>query len=228
MKKKFFSLIHGDDVQVAPGTKVIPSKEYDTMLDAKGVVEKVQKDAVLFKEEVAIECEKLKEQAQKDGYEAGFQEWAEHIEKFQNEINALRKEYSKLLAPVALKATQKIVGKAFEMSDDLIYNIVNNALKPVLQHKKVTIYVNKDDLEALERNREKLRNVFESIETLSIREREDITQGGCVIETEGGIINARLENQWAVLERAFEQLLKSVSDDTKSEPKDKETLQETQ
>jgi len=226
VKKKFFSLIHGDDVQIAPETKIIPAKEYDTMLDAKEVLKKVQDDAINFKEEIAVECEKLKEQAQKDGYEAGFQEWAENIEKFQSEIDSLREEYSKILAPVALKATQKIVGKAFEMSDDLIYNIVSNALKPVLQHKRVTIYVNKQDLESLEHNREKLKNVFEHIEILSIREREDISQGGCVIETEGGIINARLENQWTVLERAFEHFLKDIPPQTK--PKDKETLQETQ
>lgn len=206
MTNKFFSLIHGDEIHLASDKKVIPAKELQTLLKAKDVLKKVDEDAIKYREEVTKECELLKEQAQKEGYEAGFQEWANHILLFQKEINSIRQEYLKMLAPVALKATQKIVGKAFDLSNDLIYQIVENALKPVMQHKKITIYVNRDDVQFLEERREDLKLIFESIEALSIRERDDITKGGCVIETEGGIINARLENQWAVLEKAFEKL----------------------
>lgn len=212
MSNEFFSLIHGDKVHLAPNKKVIPAEELQTLLEAKGVLEKVKEDAVTYREEVAKECETLKEQAQKEGYEAGFQEWAEHILTFQKQIDSIRHEYVKMLAPVTLKATQKIVGKAFEISDDLIYKIVENALKPVLQHKQITIYVNRDDVQFLEEHREDIKSIFESIEVLSIRERDDVTKGGCVIETEGGIINARLENQWAVLEKAFEKLFEDAAE----------------
>ena len=210
MKKKFFSLIHGEDIEIAPGTKVIPANEFSKILDGRQVLTKVQKDALLYKKEVASDCEKIKEVAYQDGFEAGFQAWAEHIKKFDDQIQSIRKEYTKMLAPIALKATQKIVGKTFEISPEVIYNIVENALKPVLQHKRITIYVNKNDLLSLEQNRVKLKNLFENIEALSIQERSDVTQGGCVIETEEGIINARLENQWNILEKAFEKLSKSL------------------
>lgn len=211
MKNKIFSFIHNKEIGLTPGIKFIPSSEFTEILNTQEVLDLVKKDAIEYRKEVALECEKLKEQASKEGYEAGFIEWAEHISKFQEEINSLRKEFTKVLAPIALAATQKIVGKAFEISNDLIYNIVENALKPVTQHRKVTIYVNKNDLTSLERNREKLKNLFENIESLSIRERDDITQGGCVIETEIGIINARLENQWVLLEKAFDKMMRSIS-----------------
>ncbi|MEM1281989.1 MAG: HrpE/YscL family type III secretion apparatus protein [Chlamydiota bacterium] len=211
MSNNLFSLIHGNEIHLAPKQKIIPSEQLQTILDAKGVLEKVQEDAIAYREEVTQECEALKEQAQKEGYEAGFQDWAEHILKFQKEIGIIRQEYVKMLAPVALKATQKIVGKAFELSNDLIYQIVENALKPVLQHKHITVYVNREDVQFLEEHREDLKSLFESIEILSIREREDVAKGGCVIETEGGIINARLENQWAILEKAFEKLFEDLN-----------------
>lgn len=211
MNKRFFSLIHGGDLHLAPNKKVVPSSLIETLLKAKEVLEKVHEDAFKYRKEVAAECEKIKEQAQKEGYEAGFQRWAEHILTFQKRIDSVRSDYVRMLAPVALKATQKIVGKAFELSNDLIYNIVENALKPVLQHKNITIYVNRDDLRFLEKNRERLKSLFESIEVLSIRERDDISKGGCVIETEGGILNARLENQWDLLEKAFEKLFEDAA-----------------
>jgi len=217
---KFFSLFHGNAIRMAPGKKIIPSDSVAKLLDARAVLKKVKKDALSYKQDVVEECEKLKERAQKEGYEEGFKEWAEEIIKLQEQIDRVRAEYSKMLAPVTLKATQKIVGDALAMSPEAAFNIVSNALKPVLQHKRITIYVNKDDLAALEKSREKLKNLFENIEVLSIGERDDVSPGGCVIETEGGIINARLENQWAILERAFEKLFRDIVE-RENKPKSK-------
>ncbi|CDR34566.1 HrpE/YscL family type III secretion apparatus protein [Criblamydia sequanensis] len=209
MSGKFFSFIKGGRLHIAPGKKIVPKDDFSKMLESKEVLENVQKDAAIYRQSVAEECEKLKEIAQKEGYEMGFEKWAEHLVAFQKNIESLRDEYTKVLAPIALKAAQKIVGRAFDLSHDAVYDIVANALKPVLQHKRITIWVNKNDREILEKNRNRLKDLFENVELLSIREREDISQGGCIIETEGGIINAELENQWAILEKALSSLFKN-------------------
>lgn len=209
MKKKFFALIHGDTTIHPPAEgKVIPAAEFSELIDALEVKERVKKDAEQYRLEVAKECELLKAQAQRDGFEAGFKEWATYVAKLEEEIILVRKELEKLLVPVALKAAKKIVGREIESSEDTIADIVASSLKAVSQHKRITVYVNRKDLEALERNRSRLKQIFESLEVLSLRERSDIAPGGCIIETEGGIINAQLENQWRVLENALEQLLK--------------------
>jgi type III secretion protein L len=113
--------------------------------------------------------------------------------------------------PTYGKAAKKIVGRELELSEDAIVDIVSSSLKAVAQHHKITIYVNKKELAILEANRPRLKNIFESLESLSLRERNDIAPGGCVIETEGGIINAQLDNQWRILEKAFDNLLKKFS-----------------
>lgn len=207
MKKKFFSLIHGDSIHVAPETRIIPASEFSIALEAYQIVEEAKKDALKYKQEVAAEIEKLKEQAQKEGFEAGFQKWVEHIEKVEQEIINVRKDTEKMALPVALKAAKKIVGRELETSEDAIVDIVSTTLKAVVTHKKITIYVNKKDLEALEKNRNRIKDMFENLEILNLRERSDIEPGGCIIETEGGIINAQLENQWRILENAFEKMM---------------------
>lgn len=208
MGKKFFTLIHGGTVRIAPKTKVIPKDAISTVLEAQDVLDQVKKDAETYRLEVTKECEEIKENAQREGFEAGFKQWTEYVAKLEEEIIKVRGELEKFLVPVALKAAKKIVGREMELSDDTIVDIVANSLKAVSQHKKITIYVNKKNLEALEHNRSKLKGIFEGLEVLSLRERADIAPGGCVIETEGGIINAQLENQWRVLENALEILLK--------------------
>lgn len=208
MKKKIFSLISGDAIHIAPKTKFLPAKDFSTLLDALEMLEAVKEDVQQFKVDEREEDELQKAQAQKEGFEEGFKAWAKAIAELEHEIQQVRSDIEKTLAPIALKAAKKIVGREIELSDDTIVDIVSNSLKAVSQHRKITIYVNKKDLAILEANRPKLKDLFESLESLSLRERADITSGGCIIETEGGIINAQLENQWRVLEKAFETLLK--------------------
>lgn len=218
MSKKFFSLIYGEKNKIAPNKKIISADAIGLMLDAQEVLERVKQDAEKYKLEVAQECEKLKEHAQQEGFIEGYQKWAEHIAKIEEEIIKVRQELEKLLIPVALKAAKKIVGREIELSEDTIVDIVSTTLKAVSQHKKITIYVNKKDLDPLEHRRPRLKEIFESLEVLSLRERPDIARGGCIIETEAGIINAQLENQWSALERAFTSLMKAKEDSHQPPP----------
>ncbi len=208
MSNKLFSLMYGDHKKIVGNKKIIPAKAFSEALSTQELVNKVKEDAELYKLDIVQECESLKENAQREGFAEGYSVWMEQLAKLEEEIINVREEFKKMLVPAALKAAKKIVGREIELSDDTVLDIVSNQLKSVAQHKKVTIYVNKRDLETIENNRQKLKDLFEHLETLSIRERNDIERGGCVIETEMGIINAQLENQWSALERAFTQLMK--------------------
>ena len=81
---------------------------------------------------------------------------------------------------------------------------MQQAIKAVAQATTVKLYVNRADLEYLEKEKEALKGAFEHLESLQIEERKDIEAGGCIIETEKGILNATLENQYRALERALE------------------------
>ncbi len=208
MTKKLFTLFHGENISLAPKTKRVPAADFSKSLEAEQVVEEIKISADKYKREVVLEGEKQKEAAEMAGFEEGFKQWGEHVAQLEQEIAKVRQDVTALIIPIALKAAQKIVGRELELSQDAIADIVMTNLKAVSSHKKIKIYVNKSDLEALERRKSDLKNVFENLETLSLIERSDVQPGGCIIETEGGIINAQLENQWRILEQAFSQLMK--------------------
>lgn len=215
MSKKLFTLIHGDRILVAPKKKIIPAEELSTLQDAQEVLQHIKQDAEQFRMQVAKDSEQIKENAFKEGYENGFKQWAEHLVQFEKKLEDLHKEMQQAIIPIALKAAKKIVGREIELSEETIVDIVASNLKAVSQHKKITIYVNKKELDILEKNKTRLRDIFEHLESLSIRPREDIVPGGCVIETEIGIINAQMEHRWRVLEKAFEALLNTAPDNLK-------------
>lgn len=205
---KYFTLIHGGEVRPAPDAKIVPSQEFSKLITASELLATVTSEAAHFRKTTAEEAETIKEAAFQEGFQEGLTSLNQHLLALDRDLKEIREEVQKRILPLALKAARKIMGEELKLHPERIVDIVMTSLKPVTQHRKVTIYVNRTDLEQLEQNRSKIKKMFEHLENLSIQERDDIEAGGCMIETEAGIINAQLENQWRALETAFESFMK--------------------
>ena len=205
---KIFSLLYQGDIHFAAEQKIIPSEEFSTLLTAQEVLEKANEDVATYRASVETECEQLKKRAKEDGFNEGLSKFNEHLLQFDKELKKIRHEAQKAILPLALKAAKKIVSKELELHPETIVDIVMQTLSSVKQNHKIKIYINKADKDALELEKNRLKEVFESLQSLTILEREDVSPGGCIIETESGIINASMENQWRALESAFEKYMK--------------------
>ncbi|MDE3046487.1 MAG: HrpE/YscL family type III secretion apparatus protein [Verrucomicrobiota bacterium] len=205
---KYFTLLSGQEVRRAPGQKVIPAKEFSTLHEASEILNQVKHEGEEFKKQLAIDAEKTKEQAYQDGFQEGLTSLNKHLFTLNEELKHLREDIQKKILPLAISAARKIMGEELKLHPDRIVDIVLTSLKPVTQHRKVIIYVNHSDLHEIEKSKSKIKHIFEHLESLSIQERNDIEAGGCIIETEAGIINAQLENQWRALESAFQSFMK--------------------
>jgi flagellar biosynthesis/type III secretory pathway protein FliH len=204
---KAFDWISGGDVRLAPGKKVIPAKEFSGLLNAKELVAKLKKETVEFKQKTVQESEKIKEQAQEEGFEEGLNRWAEQIAALEKRIEGVKDEIEALIVPAAISAAKKIVAKELSLKPDTIVEIVRQALRSVAQHRQYVIWVNKADVAQLEEKRSRLKELLEQSESISIRESDEVAPGDCTIETEEGILKVEAERQWKALESAFKSLL---------------------
>jgi type III secretion protein L len=207
-KKKLLTLIHGGDLHLAPGTKVVPADQFSELVNSSETLQKVQEDAHQFRIEETEKIEQQREQAVQDGFAEGLDQWAAQIKRLEEEIVRVHNDLEKLVIPVAIKAAKKIVGNELQLSKEAIVDIVSTTLKAVSHHRLVTVHVSPEDLEILDKKRPQLKQIFDRLESLSLVARDDIERGGCIIETETGIINAELEHQWTRLEQAIESLMK--------------------
>ncbi len=207
---KFFSLINGQQVAISPETKKISGDDLATLMDAKELLYTVQEDAKAYRKKVIEECEAIKERAESEGFQAGYDKWVDQLAQLEKEIQQVREELQKVVMPVAIKAAKKIVIEELTIKPEVIKTIVANTLKTVAQHKRVVLYVSKEDFEMIESEKNELKKIFEELEALSVRERDNIEPGGCVIETEIGIVNARLQDRWRTLEDAFTALYSRI------------------
>jgi type III secretion protein L len=206
---KFFSLISGGVIKAAPGVKVIPKKEMEKILSGQQVLTQVKKDALAYRKQVAEECEKIKQTAAEEGFKQGLEKLNKHILKLHDQIEKAKEDVQDKMIPLALQAARKILGEELKLDRTKIVSIIKQALKPVTDHRQIKIFVSKEDLSILDEHKEEIKKILSQTKAFSIQERDDIEPGGCIIETEAGIINAQLENQWLALEAAFKAFEKS-------------------
>jgi flagellar biosynthesis/type III secretory pathway protein FliH len=95
----------------------------------------------------------------------------------------------------------KIVGAAVAVRPELVVEAVRGALRGLVERERVTVLVNPDDLELV---REAMGVVVASlggIEHCEVQAERRVAQGGAVVRTPEGDVDARVESK---LERARE------------------------
>lgn len=200
-------MINGEEVRLEK-KKIIPKEELEIILETTELLERAKQEIADLKKELKEEAKQEKAAAYEAGYQEGLTKFNEHVLFFGEKIKELRHLMQQQMLPLVLKTTKKIVGELIRLHPETIVDIVLQAIKSVLQCKYIKIYVHRQDLESLEKKKEAIKELFDQIESFQIEERSDIEQGGCVIETERGILNATLENQFRALENAFEAHMK--------------------
>lgn len=212
---KFFSLISKDD-EVSPNTRVLAPEAFSALLDAQELLEATKKDCEAYRQEVEEECEKLRQEAKDKGFEEGSQAWSEQLANLSKEGKDLKEQMREAIVPLAIASIKKIIGKELETRPETIVSIITESLKKLTQSKQILIQVNPSDVPVIEQSRPELKKIVEYAETFIIAPKEEVAPGGCVIETESGIINAQLDVQLAALEKAFSSVLKQKPEETSS------------
>ncbi len=203
-----FSLIYKGNVKKTSSNKVLRADEFSQLIDIEELLTKAQEDIQQLYQDTEEECAHLKTQAEEAGFQEGLIKWNTQLIYLDQKVKEMQHEMQKLILPIALKASKKIVGAQLDLNPETIVEIVLQALKPVKQSHEIKILVSREDKEQLETQKEKIKALCDQLRILLIEEKEGLTKGSCIIETETGTINASLDNQWKALEAAFENFLK--------------------
>lgn len=198
-----FSLIRKGSIHTTKG-KIIPEEEYSDLLTAKEIIDVAKEEVEQIIGEAEHEAVRIKKEAEETGYQEGLERVNEHLLYFEEKLKCLKHDMQKAMLPLILKATKRIIGEELELNPESVVNIVIESIRSVSGSKHVRLYVNKADLDFIEKEKERVKAVFDGLESFRIEERPDVDRGSCIIETERGILNATLENQFRALERAFE------------------------
>ena len=122
-------------------------------------------------------------------------------------LDDIRKEVyhsaEKEVVSLALAIAEKIVQHEISLKKDIILNVLTQAIQKIVDSDKITIRVNPSDLQFLKDQKHQYSHLFEDMENLTFEEDETILSGGCLIDTNLGDIDARINKQFEAVEEAF-------------------------
>ena len=107
------------------------------------------------------------------------------------------------LVQLALAVARKIVGSEVSLGPEAVTRIIRQALGRVEHAGRITIKLNPADLELLADIKPQLLSGLPEAGRAAFEADEGIARGGCLIETDGGEVDARIERQFQVVEEAF-------------------------
>ncbi|HET6266716.1 MAG TPA: type III secretion system stator protein SctL [Acidobacteriota bacterium] len=183
------------------GTSLIEGQVYDASQVAKDLVQKAEQQAEQILSKAMEERERIQGEARDQGYQEGLAQSTEWIVKAKDHYQRVAENSKNDLKILAVKIAEKIVGKALEMDPELINDIVSQAIRTLRQQKNVNIRCHEDDLGILKKNEKEFLELLGKSGVITFTVDSKIQRGGCMIESEIGVVDARLETQLKTLQK---------------------------
>lgn len=135
--------------------------------------------------------------------EAMMARYAQSIAELARLRSALYARAEKEVVQLALEVAKKIVHREIRADREIIQTLVKVALGHVAVKSPVTIRLHPDDYDYLNGHRGRLVQDGGEEREIVLQADASIERGGCLIQTEAGDVDARIEEEFREVERAF-------------------------
>ena len=160
------------------------------------------------------EAQSIKEAAAKEGYQAGLEQAKAAIEDVKNAITSFlnaKQEVFDYIAPdileISVDIAQKIIKKELQQDPTIILDNITEVLKGLSKEEsRITLRVNPVQVSLL---KSEIPNVLNNIgldAKVMIVPDETVMEGGCMVTTTNGVIDATIETQLAVISEALKEI----------------------
>jgi flagellar biosynthesis/type III secretory pathway protein FliH len=154
------------------------------------------------------------EEARAQGYatcraemEAEVRDRVSNFTSMVEDLTAQRKrllmESEEAVMKLSCDIARRIVAKMAEVDEAVVLDIVRNAIGHLSDRQKVTIRVNPADAVVLRAHGDELAEASGAGSMVEILEDARIKRGGCLIEGESGSVEAQLDRQVDMIEKAL-------------------------
>lgn len=147
--------------------------------------------------------DEIRAEAWRTGYAEGLQQWEAVLEEARAQGERYRKDCQADFVRLAIRIAGKILGEELQAAPERVAAIVGEALKSVTRERALTIRVAPGAAAVLTPHLAKLRERLPQDCSVRLAESAEIAEGGCMIVSELGTIDARVEVQLEMLERAL-------------------------
>ena len=151
-------------------------------------------------------------QGEKDGYELGETRARKIIEKIEGLLDemvglksGLVRQYEKDMLATIFATAEKVVHTHVAMNDTAVKDNILAALELVAEKREVTLKINPEDFEYVEKLRPELFSSHTQIKSVMITSDPAVTRGGCRLETSNGDVDASIESQLKIIQQSLKE-----------------------
>jgi type III secretion protein L len=188
---------------MASTPRVVKREVYDATREAREIISQAQEKAKQMLEQALREREQIQEEARQAGNVEGLSRWSEILAGMTKRVDELTQNWEDTMLELSVHIAQRIIGEELRLHRDTIISIIREVMKSTRVGKRLSIQVNDAEAEYVRSQAEQLKQFLGSSGEIEIVPSTAVTPGGCVIESELGIIDARLETQLKFLEDAL-------------------------
>ena len=156
---------------------------------------------------------KILDEERGKGFEMGrneaFKQLAEHIHEAQQVVEQAKQQRNGIIksaVPEILKLSMKVAAQVVKAeltsNQDVVMTILRDAIEKISDNEQVVIKVSQHDLQHVRNNRDLIIDLVEA-KNLSIVADKHVNDGGCVIETKLGYIDAKVSTKLEMIENAL-------------------------
>ncbi|MCW5964617.1 MAG: hypothetical protein KIT83_11310 [Bryobacterales bacterium] len=149
------------------------------------------------------ESEQIRREAREEGFREGFGLWENAVKEAQQAALRYARQHQEDFLKLSVRIAEKILGDTLREDPERIVSVVLEALRNVSRERRLTIEAARGEASILERHRATLEARVGPECTLRILESNEVRSGGCLLRSELGTIDARVETQLALLEKAL-------------------------
>ncbi len=188
--------------------------------EAHEIIANAQDEADVIRSEIHIEAKQLRQEAKEIGYEEGLKLANEEIRVdregalAQNQLILQEAREAKLemirstepdIIRLVMAVIKKIIVKELATNPDYIMYVVKEAINHLDNPQNVRVHVNPREMDKLLEllENESWADVGNENMDLDLKADSRISEGGCLIESDSGSVDARLETKLANIEKGL-------------------------
>lgn len=185
-----------------PAGGIVKREIVDARAEAERILAEAEAEAAQLRISAETEARDARETAYQQGMESALLKLNQDLIAAREKRDAAIAEVERDVLRLAVKIAEKIIAHEIDRDDETIARIVGSALRHARQSEAVTVRVNPAALPVIENYREQF-DTSGRIRFLDFVPDPRVNQGGCVIVTDTGTIDAQLDTQLRILERAL-------------------------
>lgn len=183
-------------------TNLVKNRVFEAQTEARNIVADAEAKSAQIIADAHRQADELRETAYREGREQAVAEFTETIAAALERRETAVREVEQDVLKLSVKLAEKIIGREIKTDKKTVADIVATALRNVRHREQLIIRVNPADFPQLEEIKSTFSHTGRA-EYLDFEPDPKIASGGCLIESEVGTVDARLETQLKILERAL-------------------------